>query len=113
MKDERIEIRKQFVSVSKCFITILSYIILLTIQSSRKSCCDMLASISLLLIKDRNMKVKHHKSVKEEEWLVFIHHLSGQYFENQDDKNDGSFKKSHVNWTECYNSGLPVKNGPI
>ena len=42
------------------------------------------------------MKAKKHITtqlgVKEEEWLVLIHHLSGQYFENQDDKNDGSFK---------------------
>ena len=66
--------------------------------------------------KEYEGKIKHitaQLGVKEEEWLVLIHHLSGQYFENQDDKNDGSFKKSHVNWTECYNSGLPVKNGPI
>ena len=84
-------------------------------QEENKPIFDIITDYTTIKIK--NMKAKKHITtqlgVKEEEWLVLIHHLSGQYFENQDDKNDGSFKKSHVNWTECYNSGLPVKNGPI
>ena len=53
--------------------------------------------LTLLITQLSNKKYEGKKpsepnSVKEEEWLVFIHHLSGQYFENQDDKNDGSVK---------------------
>ena len=65
-------------------------------QEENKPIFDIITDYTTIKIKNMKAKTSHHStaqdSVKEEEWLVLIHHLSGQYFENQDDKNDGLVK---------------------